>query len=624
VGGVKRLQQWGIVFVFALLPAMSAGEEAAQRWTLRASGDVRALVRVGDSLWVGTSGGLFVYDLLQESVVDTITMPVLPSNSVRALHAVADTLYAGTDDGLVIFDTTGVRWLTPTHNAGHDSIPLDQIRSIDVGLDGALYLGTYGGGLAAIRGDTSWAITRDDSLLDDKVYGMFQQDDTTFYYATSMGLCAYRDSAWVGFQAGAGIPRGEIRRIIPMPPDRMIVLVGSGGVYRFDGRSARRLSRSGTFPEDAIADIALDASGQLWAAGRFGGIATYRDGTWSRVAEGDDDVWRRQWRCAWADRLGDVFFGSADGYVLAVLEGNLRHIRLPAGLPSGSVQSFRAAGDGSLFFLNGGRVARMGPGADAPEFEPLAHLASGIAVSPSGGVWVAGRFGLFRRDKDRFAPVPVDVRDRDLSFEAISFDEAGALWLAARDGAIYRYDGVAWLRLADAGELGMTHRLVPRMGDGVWAVATTPAVPSVSRYRQGGWARYGPDELGDDVVVDAGRGPDGTFFLVRPREVRRFVPAGPDWLIVTSPGAETSERPVAPPRGDGFRCIALDEQGGMYLGCREWVAYVGAGAPRWVRTDEVFGATGLTELFVDGAGNIWAGFERDGLARATLESVWSP
>jgi ligand-binding sensor domain-containing protein len=523
-----------------------------------------------------------------------------------------------------MLDTAGVRWLTPTHNAGHDSIPLDQIRAIDFGIDSTLYLGTYGAGLAAIRGDTSWAITRDDSLLDNKVYGMFQQDDTTFYYATSMGLCAYRDSAWVGFQAGAGIPRGEVRRVIPLPPDRMILLVGGGGIYRFDGNSARRLSRDGMFPENGIADITLDAAGNLWAAGRFGGIARYRGGNWTPVAEGDDAVWRSPWRCAWADTLGDVFFGSADGVVLAMMDGNLREIRLPVGLPSGSVRRFCPGADGRVYFLNGARLASVAPGEYRAVFEQLPQPLSDLATSPSGGLWAAGRFGLFQQDGNRFAAVAVDVRARDLSFEALTFDEVGHLWAAARDGALYRYDGVAWLRLADHGELGPTHRLVPRTGGGVWAVAMDPSAPSVSRYRQGGWARYEEDVLGTDAVVDAARGGDGTFYLLRPNELRRFVPAGSDWLLVTRPGEDEVGRAVAPPSGDRFRCVAVDADGGMYLGCGEWVAYAGKRAPRWIRTDELFGARGLSALFVDGSGMLWAGFERDGLARVTLESIWSP
>lgn len=590
---------------------------------LRASGDIRAIERSGDSLWVGTSGGVFIYDLLREAVVDTITRPVLPSNSVRALRAVSDTLYVGTDAGLAIFDTSGVSWLTPTHNAGHDSIPLAPIRSLDLGLDRTLFIGTYGGGLGAVRGDTSWAITRDDSLLDNKVYGMFQQDDTTFYYATSMGLCAYRDSAWVGFQAGAGIPRGEVRRIIPLSEGRMVLLVGDGGVYRFDGRSARRLSRGGTFPEDAIADIALDESGNLWAAGRFGGIARYRGGTWTAVAEGDDNIWRRPWRCARAGIEGEVYFGSDDGQVLVIMDDDRRTIELPAGLPSGDVRAFREDTDGAVFFLNAGRLARIGPGGDRPVFERFDERVADLAVAPSGGVWVAGRFGIFRREGGRFEPFSVDVRDRDPAFEAIAFDELGALWVAARDGAVYRYDGTAWMRLARAGELAAPRLLVPRAGGGVWAVALS-SPPAVARYRQGGWARFGADVLGDAPLVDAARAADGTFFVAAPRAVRRFAPAGTEWMLLTAGSGDAPGTPVEPPRGGRFRCLATDERGGVYLGAGEWVAYIGAGPPRWVRTDELFHAGGLAELFVDSSGVLWAGFERDGMARVPRESVWPP
>ncbi|MCK5406318.1 MAG: hypothetical protein KAJ37_02635, partial [Candidatus Krumholzibacteria bacterium] len=113
---MRRLQLISVVVVAAMSLAPSPPqddlESARPGWNhIGHNGDIRALYRVGDSLWVGTSGGLFVYDLGTDQFADHITLGTeLPSNSVRAIAARGDSVYVGTDRGLVVFsdDTVSV------------------------------------------------------------------------------------------------------------------------------------------------------------------------------------------------------------------------------------------------------------------------------------------------------------------------------------------------------------------------------------------------------------------------------------------------------------------------------------------------------------------------------------
>ncbi len=326
---IVRMSLLSLVVAIAAVPPVAGDDDAPLR--LRATRDVRALERVGDSLWIGTTGGLFIYDLGNDVFSDPASIEAqLPPGAVRVIRAKGDSVLIGTDGGLGIFSGGTMSVLSPQRNRRYRGIPLQQIRAIDIGLGGEIFLGTYGLGLAVIGPEGAYAITREDSLLDNKVYGTVQQDDTTYYYATSMGLCAWRDSLWVNFQAGAGIPRGEIRQIVPIKDGVYYLLVARRGIYRFNGARARRVSSGDLFPEDDVAAITVDTRGNLWAAGRFGGIASYRGGRWRPVAKSDPKIWQQPWRCAASDGEGGVFFGAASGLVVGVKEN---HVAVARQLP---------------------------------------------------------------------------------------------------------------------------------------------------------------------------------------------------------------------------------------------------------------------------------------------------
>jgi ligand-binding sensor domain-containing protein len=614
------------VIALAQSPPGDAVELEQAGWIhLGHNGDVRALCRVGDSLWVGTGGGLFIYDLGSSRIAAHVTVgPDFPSNSVRAISVRKDSVYVGTDDGLVIFTPDSVAVFTPGHPRQFEGAPLDLIRRIDFGLDGVVYLSTYGSGLGVLDSDTAWVITREDTLLDDKVYDMVQEDDTTFYFATSMGLCAYRDSLWVNFQAGAGIPRAEVRRIVEAPDGGYYLLIGGRGVYWFDGDRARRITYRDLFVENAVAAIAVDAWGSLWACGAYGGIAVYRNGHWTSFEYEDPGGAKQRWRSASADTTGGVYIGSADGMVLTIQDNVAGKFRLPFELPSGSIEAITADSSGALYVLNGSYLVRVDEGLESISMEHPSPVVAAMAVSPAGGLWTATRWGIYQRDGDRYVEFDARVSERNPVFSAIGFDGVGALWVGTQAGNVHRYDGELWMRMGDADELtGGAVRAFAADGRGrLWV---TGANGGVSVYNGARWTVFGPAAYGELPARALAVAPTGVPVLATGSGIWGHDDVG-GWKPVefSTAGADadsTGSGAVWNPASPDILSLAFDDAGRLYVGTENGIALIDEYGTRWLTYMDGLGGKAVTGVFAQGGEAVWVGFRSDGLTCVPVSSV---
>jgi ligand-binding sensor domain-containing protein len=635
---MRRLQLISVVVVAAMSLAPSPPqddlESAGRGWNHVAhNGDIRALYRVGDSLWVGTSGGLFVYDLGTDQFADHITLETnsLPSNSVRAIAARSDGVYVGTDRGLVVFSDDTVSVFTAENAGVFAGAPFELIRNVDFGLDGLVYLSTYGFGLGVLDADTAWTITREDSLLDDKVYGMVQEDDTTFYYATSMGLCAFRDSIW--------IPRAEIRQIGKAPDGGYYVVVGERGVYWFDGFRAKRITYPALLPEIAVAAFTVDTAGSLWACGRYGGIAVYRNGHWTRVDENYPVAGAHRWRCAHADDDGAVYFGSADGLVFSLHDEVSAEIRLPAGLPSGSVESMMTDSSGALYMLNGSYLVRTDNQLGTIAVVDPSPTYVSLAVSPSGELWTATRWGVQRWEAGRRVEFDLNISERGPVVTAVGFDKSGALWVGTQGGEVHRFDGEIWMRMADenAQRTGAVREFEAYDGDGslgafagISGLTGTPGIGGVwitgakgwvARYDGARWTTFGPAAFGDRPARRVAISPNGTPVLATASGIWGYDQTG-EWRPVSFVGGAQNDSTTWDPAAPPILTIAFDPGGRLYVGTDRGLAVIDDSGVEWQAPGEGLGGEAVTSLFITRGNTLWVGFRSDGVTRIPIETVW--
>jgi len=571
--------------------------------------DIRTLHQTGDTLWIGTNGGMLVYDLLSERIVSTIKAGGrLPGNSVRTIASRPDTLMVGTDHGLSIFTPFDTTLYTPVSISN-----LSDVRCIAYGDTGTIYVGTFGHGVAAFDPVRVQQITREDSLLDNKVYAIAVRDTHSVFFATSLGLCAYRDSAWVSYQAGAGLPRGEMRALEKSDDERYYVLIAGRGIYRFNAVKERaiRIRLRDTFVEDDVAAITVDEDLTLWAAGRFGGLASYQNGRWQSYAEDDPDIRDARWRCAFAGSDGVVYFGSSDGLVATVRDGAVRKFSLHSALRSGYVGAIVEGPQGLKFLSNGPYL--MSTKGDSASLALEVEVGSVFAMveSPRGNVWLTTPRGLLRRLDGNWLRVEPAIEPRSPTFLSLTFDSQGHLWAGTSAGEVFRFDGTIWVRYAERFEIsgGAIVSVVVDRERLLWALSRDGGV---HMFDGAVWTTFEPDRFGSARFHSLQRSPSGGVVAVSDYAIWRYDHAMQQWVQVQDPGPDVVGM---------YRVLYFDAAGRMYIGTTEGLVILDGEEVRWIRPEDGLRGRNVASILVDRDETLWVGFRTDGVATISLESL---
>jgi ligand-binding sensor domain-containing protein len=619
---------WGVALAISVAlaalgqPAPTAGARDAAPvdvWHVGPIPGVRAICHVGEGLWVGTAAGLYLIDIRNAAIVGHVPAGArLPSSSVRAIIAKGDSVFVGTDAGLALFrraakpDAFDARVFTTSAPGPLAAVPLTRIAGLSVGVNGDVLLATSGRGVGVITKRGGYSITRRDSLLEDKVFAIADRVDGTRYFATSVGLCAQmNDTSFVSFQAGSGIPRGEVRAVVNGERNTFYLLIANHGVFRFDGSKAVALaSPKGIRLRDANS-ISFGREGTLWVAGK-GWVYARRGDKWTQAPITEADA-NADWRVIVADGAG-AFAGSSDGRVLALGRGGTLRVQLPGGLPASRVQSLSPDGTGSAWFVCDGRLVHADAGSRSVTVLDTPTDVRAVDVSSSGEVWTAGRWTVRRRTGDVWLDARPDVVESDPAFTALTVDDDGT-WVGTRSGALYHFDGRIWLRHARAsGSTGAALAEVAAAGPSVWSLAQGRA----ARSYDGGWKTYAGLDSG---VVDLTRTPGGMWVAATERRVFVFDESKGAWRHAPVPEwCAADGKELGPLRGH-IRAIAFDSGGRLVLGTTEGVGLCGKQGVRWLTAADGLGGGEVADLAVDGE-RIWVGFVEDGVSVIATRGLW--
>ncbi len=228
-----------------------------------AGAPVRALaIDGGGALWMGTVGGgaaRWHRDRLRRLT----RADGLADDTVTAILPVADeAVFLGHPTGTTRWSPDGARAWGAAE--GH---PAGAVRALHRDAAGALWIGTYGGGLGRLRGDRVDTLTRDTGLLDDVVSAIVVDADVVWmsgnggvFAARRADLDAALDSP--GWRAPmVAYPTGEANGIgrpsAWVAPDGRLWFATVDGVVRLDPRARRR---SAMPPTPIIEHAALGAT----------------------------------------------------------------------------------------------------------------------------------------------------------------------------------------------------------------------------------------------------------------------------------------------------------------------------------------------------------------------------
>ncbi len=522
------------------------------------SNSVQVLAAVdGGDLWVGTDGGLNLYDAATESFQ---RIDGLPADPIVAL--VADSVggaWAGMiDGGLVHLDGDGAI----TEQARHDpsdpqSLPHDVVESLYLDPTGALWVGT-GNGLARREAAGRYRTFRPDSLDRFATVSAIAQSErgTLFVGTLGTGLYSFNPSAgrftlldlgeetpstadavtsvyedrdgtvWVGTLGGG------LRRLTPGTPEPTVYQAVAGD--------------PGSLAGDEVTDVMEDRQGILWVA-TYNGLDRFdrARGTAVRLRHDPDD---------------------------------------PTTLASNDVRSVLEASDGTLFV---GTAETLDWSTDGRRFSHLQISIEGELVhypvaalyqDDAGTVWVGAEGGyLYRFVDGRLQQVPVHLvaegrelgaerNDSALSVSSLLEDSAGRFWVGTLSRGLGLYDRESNRMLFYGGRLGQAGALpdsrirdIAEDADGrVW-VATAGGLCRLDRASDTGeFTCFEGDDTPSDPVSLHTRA-DGTLWVGSMNGLFRLDTRAPEGGF-TAYTTANSDLP-----GDQVHAIVEDEYGYLWL-----------------------------------------------------------
>ncbi|HTL99867.1 MAG TPA: two-component regulator propeller domain-containing protein [Candidatus Omnitrophota bacterium] len=384
------------------------------------SDDVQALLRSGDSVWVGTTGGVALFAetpsnarvALRRSDSRASTAGALVSDDVRALAMVGDTLWAGTGGGLASFASGAWQDRTAVFGGAVDAL---------LAVGDTLWIGTGAGPRAYVHGalaPVEPGYTGGSLAL--ALYG-------GALYSGSNGLGVYRRTSGAWSPTGSGLPFGSTRAL-GIAPDGALWAGATAGLARFDPG-------------------AVD-----WTAYQTEGPAVE---SLQKAAVRDHEAWFTPGNQI-APGLGAGFVIRTDGTSWSVVSNT----STGGALQATSVFGILAAREGDLWLghccasgVPRPRVERFDPDANAWVYPGPTNVWS-FAQAPDGFVYGAGvelENGVYVFDPsgavvDSLTPLNTQgsARGSGLSsnnLRAIAFDPAGAAWIATADVGVDRWDG---------------------------------------------------------------------------------------------------------------------------------------------------------------------------------------
>jgi ligand-binding sensor domain-containing protein/signal transduction histidine kinase len=375
-------------------------------------------------VWIGTRDlGLF-YAI--QGNVSSIGKP-LPDRKINCLLPVTnEELWIGTDSGVVRWN--GVEITTAGLSA---SLTHVQVLTMIRDRDANVWVGTNKG-LIRVSPQGSVAISKRDSDSV-PVTALFEDREGNIWSGTSQGIERLRDSVFVTYSAGEGIPAGNGGPVYVDSENRVWFGPAAGGLYWLRKGQVERVTDAG-LGNDVIYSITGDKTG-LWIGRQKGGLThlTYQDGSYKTEtyakAQGlaQNSVYTVN-----QNRDGSVWAGTLSGGVSQFSRGKFINYTTSNGLASNSINAILESADGTMWFatpdglsaLSNGRwqTFKMQDGLPANRVNCLFQDATGL-------LWVGTDDGLAFFDSGRFQTptVPASLHEQILGLVA---DGSGSLWIA--------------------------------------------------------------------------------------------------------------------------------------------------------------------------------------------------
>lgn len=326
--------------------------------------NVKRIFADGDTVWVGTSGGVVRYDTRSDEYKLFDTKSGLLSNGVFYVGRLGEKLAVGTyGGGLSLLDPKTEQWETYNIPEGlGDAFVYDVLKA----KNGDVWVATWSG-VNRIKGGnlkdrSQWELHTVEStkggLPNDWVYGLAEGPNGEIWLGTEGGLSLYQGGRWQAWNhaKGLGAPFEKVKDAIQYNND-------PSKVSEHHAKQKQEMGLQGinvAYNPNYIVSLAVDARGVVWAGTWGGGLSRFDGKTWTQytVSEGlpGNHVFMLH-----IDPKGTMWIGTNNGLARAKAEGGFEVMTTTDGLFNNTVFSMATARDGTRWVGSFGGVARIKP-----------------------------------------------------------------------------------------------------------------------------------------------------------------------------------------------------------------------------------------------------------------------
>ena len=594
---------------------------------LKPVGGIRAVLASGDSVWVGTESGLFIWVPGADTVLAERGCRLASVTSLAAGES--GEIWVGGEGGLSIrYDWGWDRYTAREHPF------FSRITDIRHG-EGRMWISTWGQGCGHILGDTLTILTRADSLLDDRVTCVVEQNDNTIWIGTESGVCRADSFSWTSMRYGSRIPIGRVRDIILAEEGYLFVSVARQGVARYSLGRIKRYGQGQGLPDRDIYRFGLDAEAKVWAAGRYG-VSTWDGSGWTPMRLPGVSLGSHDFLSVCHDLEGNTYLGTSSGILVSIARDFYRETVLPGDGPERMIGS--VVSSGRTLLLAGRKAVYSFDGGFTPIELPgqwFEGTVTGIVPEQGGKLWLSTRFGILHHTGsawevfDRRQGLPTE------HFTAVAAGRDGELWFGSFDSGVLRLTSGGWVHYRSRHGLPderISSLTVDRSGT-VW-VSTFSGM--IARFTGDEWETFdipgispgsGSTEMPADslyledpavrILHSSGGDLDGSFAPVIGldgsgrcmfcTEAGIFFQSEAGWRFIEIPLRSSGPRPTA---------LKGTADGSIWLGTGGGGAYVLTGG-KWLHVDSTsgLGDNHVLSIEEDPSGTVWIGTRYGGVTR---------
>jgi len=261
-------------------------------------------------VWVGTSGGLAVYEAEQFRLLRAANSP-LPDNQVTALaRDAAGRMWVGSESGVCA--VAEEEW--DCYTAADMGLPEARVRALAADGRGWLWVGTRAG--LAVWDGAAWQNAGD---FDRVVLSLAVDRAGRVWIGTDQGLVVHDPvtGVWSSYTAfSSGLTANGVRALAADAQGGVWVGTGGGGLCHFDLATWACYSTANSdIPWNTISALAVDAAGRVWVATEKplqggGAVAVFDGADWRSYTTINSGLAHGQVSAILQDGEGRLWFGT--------------------------------------------------------------------------------------------------------------------------------------------------------------------------------------------------------------------------------------------------------------------------------------------------------------------------